>query len=54
MFCTGIQERGEVKEPGTLSGREVMDILYRRGESTVAEIRGAMTTPPTDPAGDPS
>ncbi len=40
------------KKPGTLSGREreVMDILHRRGDSTAAEVRIAMTTPPTDPA----
>ena len=50
--CTRIQERDEVKKPGTLSRREreVMDILHRRGESTAAEVRAAMTKPPTDPA----
>ena len=41
-----------MKKLGTLSRREreVMDILHRRGESTAAEVRAAMTKPPTDPA----
>jgi len=30
--------------------REVMDIVYRLGRATAAEIRGQMDRPPTDPA----
>src|SRR5262245_24208960 len=30
--------------------REVMDIVYRLGRATAAEIRGQMAKPPTDPA----
>ncbi len=38
-------------EPGlSRREREVMDIVYRLGRATAAEIRGAMAEPPTDPA----
>ena len=30
--------------------REVMDIVYRLGRATAAEVRSAMAQPPTDPA----
>ena len=30
--------------------REVMDIVYRLGRATAAEVRAAMAQPPTDPA----
>jgi predicted transcriptional regulator len=30
--------------------REVMDIVYRRGRATAAEVRAGMPLPPTDPA----
>jgi BlaI family transcriptional regulator, penicillinase repressor len=41
-----------VAEPPGLSRREreAMDIVYRLGRATAAEIRAAMADPPTDPA----
>jgi predicted transcriptional regulator len=38
-------------EPGlSRREREVMDIVYRLGRATAAEIRSQMAQPPTDPA----
>ena len=43
---------GEDLDPGALSRREreVMDIVYRLGRATAAEVRREMAQPPTDPA----
>jgi len=39
-------------DPAALSRREreVLDIVYRRGRATAAEVRAEMAHPPTDPA----
>ena len=39
-------------DPSTLSRREreVLDIVYRLGRATAAEVRAEMAHPPTDPA----
>jgi predicted transcriptional regulator len=39
----------ETKELGTLGARErqIMDVLFRLGSAGVAEVRGALTAPPT-------
>ena len=39
-------------DPATLSRREreVIDIVYRLGRATAAEVRAEMAQPPTDPA----
>jgi predicted transcriptional regulator len=39
-------------DPSTLSRREreVLDIVYRLGRATAAEVRAGMARPPTDPA----
>jgi predicted transcriptional regulator len=39
-------------DPSTLSRREreVLDIVYRLGRGTAAEVRAEMARPPTDPA----
>ena len=39
-------------DPSTLSRREreVLDIVYRLGRATAAEVRAEMARPPTDPA----
>src|SRR5258707_14144059 len=37
----------EVKPTLSRREREVMDILYRRGEATVAEVMGDLPDPPT-------
>jgi predicted transcriptional regulator len=44
--------RSDDFDPGTLSRREreVLDIVYRLGRATAAEVRGEMAQPPTDPA----
>jgi BlaI family penicillinase repressor len=41
--------KGKTKLEETLSRRErqVMDILFRRGEATVAEVMGELPDPPT-------
>jgi BlaI family transcriptional regulator, penicillinase repressor len=48
----GLKERPRgAAEPGlSRREREVMDIVYRLGRATAAEIRAAMSQPPTDPA----
>src|SRR3954468_7589245 len=39
----------EAKELGSLGARErqIMDVLFRLGSAGVAEVRGALTAPPT-------
>src|SRR5262245_11819066 len=42
---------GRAPEPGlSRREREVMDIVYRLGRATAAEIRAEMAQPPPDPA----
>jgi BlaI family transcriptional regulator, penicillinase repressor len=46
-----LDERGRVAEPPlSRREREVMDIVYRLGRATAAEVRAEMAQPPTDPA----
>jgi predicted transcriptional regulator len=37
-------------DPLSRREREIMDIVYRLGRATAAEVRAAMSAPPTDPA----
>jgi predicted transcriptional regulator len=37
-------------DPLSRREREIMDIVYRLGRATAAEVRAAMAEPPTDPA----
>src|SRR5262245_30656537 len=48
----GIREQGgAAADPGlSRREREVMDIVYRLGRASAAEIRAEMAEPPTDPA----
>jgi len=44
-------DRASAPDPGlSRREREAMDIVYRLGRATAAEIRAAMAQPPTDPA----
>jgi predicted transcriptional regulator len=46
------QRATDEPDPDLLSRREreTMDIIYRLGRATAAEVRAAMAQPPTDPA----
>jgi predicted transcriptional regulator len=44
------KERPPEPDPLSRRERETMDIVYRLGRATAAEVRTAMAQPPTDPA----
>src|SRR5262245_66129515 len=49
-MATGAGNEGAATAGLSRREREVMDIVYRLGRATAAEIRARMAQPPTDPA----